>query len=41
MKKDDGKKFAGSMQVIRKFFEELPIEDRVKVIDSLVNPIKY
>ena len=41
MKKDDGKKFAGSIQAIRKLFEELPIEDKVKVIDSLVDPIKY
>ena len=41
MKKDDGKKFAGSIQTIRKLFEELPIEDKVKVIDSLVDPMKY
>lgn len=40
MKKDDGKKFAGSMQAIRKLFEELPIEDKVNVIDLLVGPIK-
>ena len=41
MKKDDGKKFAGSAQAIRKLFEKLPIEDKVKVIDSLVDPIKH
>lgn len=40
MKKDDGKKFAGSAQAIRKLFEELSIEDKVKVIGSLADPIK-
>ena len=40
MKKAEEKDAAGAAKKIRELFAELSLEDKVKVIDSLVDPIK-